>query len=226
MIRLLPLIEEDLLNTDTQHDPSSVPGNCEDGQVNSQLNCTDKHRQLSASELIQRHQKGVWRYLRMLGCDSSTADDLTQETFLRVLRRDEFVQHSEAATSSYLRRTAYNALVSMHRKTSRVHLTPDSNSIDEVWNRWAGKDLTGDITVDILRECLSKISERSQKALQMRFGEGSSRLEIADALKITDHGARNLMQRAKEKLRNCVQSGLAKREAEAEQLADFTETQQ
>ena len=114
--------------------------------------------ELSPGELIDRHQRGVWRYLRMLGCDSSTADDLTQETFLRVLRRENFVQHSEAATSSYLRRTAYNLLVSMHRKQSRMHTTPDASAIDEIWNRWAGKDLAGDLAVDILRGCLELLS--------------------------------------------------------------------
>ncbi|MEM0926231.1 MAG: sigma-70 family RNA polymerase sigma factor, partial [Planctomycetota bacterium] len=70
---------------------------------------------LEPAELIRVHQRGVWRYLRMLGCDEATADDLTQETFLRVLRRTDFVQHNENATAGYLRRTAYNLLVSRHR---------------------------------------------------------------------------------------------------------------
>ncbi|MEM9827870.1 MAG: sigma-70 family RNA polymerase sigma factor [Planctomycetota bacterium] len=163
---------------------------------------------LAPAELIERHERGVWRYLRMLGCDSSTADDLTQETFLRVLRRDNFVQHSDAATSSYLRRTAYNLLISMHRKHSRMHTTPDAGAVDELWNRWAGKDLAGDLAVDVLRDCLAKVSERARLALKMRFAKNSSRAEIAEALGISEHGARNLMQRAKEKLRDCVQGEL------------------
>ena len=173
--------------------------------------------ELSATELIERHQRGVWRYLRMLGCDASTADDLTQETFLRVLRRDTFVQHSESATNSYLRRTAYNLLVSMHRKQSRMHLTPDAATMEETWDRWAGKDLSGDVTIDILRNCLQQISERARTALTLRFSTDASRLDIAAALDITDHGARNLMQRAKEKLRTCVQSQLDALDASEEE---------
>lgn len=146
----------------------------------------------------------------MLGCDDSTADDLTQETFLKVLRRPSFVQHSEAATAAYLRRTAHNALVSRHRQLSRVHLTADAATMEEVWNRWAGKDLSGDATVDILRECLKHLTDRARMALTMRFEGSASRLEIAEALGIGDHGARNLMQRAKEKLRQCVSDGLEK----------------
>lgn len=165
-------------------------------------------KQLAPGELIEKHQRGIWRYLRMLGCDSATADDLTQETFLRVLRRDDFVQHSDSATSSYLRRTAYNLLVSDHRKHGRVQTVGEPLVLDEVWNRWAGKDLTGDLAVETLRTCLQTLTERAQLALKMRFADGTSRVEIGEALGISDHGARNLMQRAKQQLRTCVEERL------------------
>ena len=168
--------------------------------------------ELTPEELICRHQHGVWRYLRMLGCDAATADDLTQETFLRVLRRKDFVQHSDAATSSYLRRTAYNLLVSQHRKQGRVQTVMEPAVLDEIWDRWAGKDLTGDRAVDALRQCFSALSERAQTALRMRYRKQASRIEIGNALNISDHGARNLMQRAKQQLRKCVEAKLTRDE--------------
>jgi len=148
----------------------------------------------------------------MLGCDAATADDLTQETFLRVLRRKDFVQHSDAATSSYLRRTAYNLLVSQHRKQGRVQTVMEPAVLDEIWDRWAGKDLTGDRAVDALRQCFSALSERAQTALRMRYRKQASRIEIGNALNISDHGARNLMQRAKQQLRKCVEAKLTRDE--------------
>jgi RNA polymerase sigma-70 factor (ECF subfamily) len=42
----------------------------------------------------------------------------------------------------------------------------------------------------------------------MRFAEDASRVEIGQALGISDHGARNLMQRAKQQLRQCVEEKL------------------
>ncbi len=145
----------------------------------------------------------------MLGCDCARADDLTQETFLRILRRKSFVQHNDSATASYLRRTAYNLLVSDHRKNKRTQSVPESSLIDEIWDRWAGKDLTGEIAVDALRECFSELSQRAQMALTMRFHQEASRVEIAKVLKISDHGARNLMQRAKASLKQCVEAKLS-----------------
>jgi RNA polymerase sigma-70 factor (ECF subfamily) len=42
----------------------------------------------------------------------------------------------------------------------------------------------------------------------MRFKEQLSRNQIAAALEITEHGAKNLMQRAKQQLRTCIESKL------------------
>jgi RNA polymerase sigma-70 factor, ECF subfamily len=186
-----------------------MPQFADDGETQSN-HPADDASDSSPAGLIRRHQKGVWRYLRMLGCDSSTADDLTQETFLRVLRQDNFVHHNDAATNAYLRRTAYNLLVSLHRKQKRVHTSVEASEIDEIWNRWAGQDLSGDLAIEVLQDCLSQITERAQMALRMRFGKGASRNEIAEKLGITDHGTRNLMQRAKAKLRECVEEKLNK----------------
>ena len=185
--------------------PDFADRECPDGDwLSTELNPGE----LEPHELINRHQRGVWRYLRMLGCDESTADDLTQETFLRVLRRESFVQHNDSATSGYLRRTAYNLLVSRHRKLGRVKTVAEPAVLDEIWNRWAGKDLSGDAAVEALKSCMGKLTERAQMALKMRFGDEASRIEIGEALGITDHGARNLMQRAKQQLRLCVEEQL------------------
>jgi RNA polymerase sigma-70 factor, ECF subfamily len=170
----------------------------------------------TAEELVRLHQAGLWRYLRMLGCDASLADDLTQEAFLKVLRQDNFTQHSDEATSAYLRRTAHNLLVSLHRKGGRKKTSFTSDPLDEIWDRWAGRDLSGDVAIDALRECMQALTERAQLALRMRFADESSRSSIADALEISEHGARNLMQRAKQQLKDCVQQKLKDEQNDAE----------
>ena len=100
-------------------------------------------------DLIAQHQVGIWRYLRVLGCDAVLAADLT-------------------------------------------------------WDRWAGQD-NGDQLLENLRDCLKLLSERARGALEMRFRQRLRRLEIARSLEITEHGAKNLMQRAKKQLRQCVE---------------------
>jgi RNA polymerase sigma-70 factor (ECF subfamily) len=40
----------------------------------------------------------------------------------------------------------------------------------------------------------------------MRFRDDHSRADIAKALEITEHGAKNLMQRAKQQLKECIEN--------------------
>ena len=158
------------------------------------------------THLIETYQAGVWRYLRALGCEAALAEDLTQDTFLAVMQRP-FQEVSPAATSAYLRKTALNMLISHERRAGRVRAVEDIEQLDRTWSRWAGAD-DGEAVLDHLRDCLRRLTERARLALEMRFRGDHSRAEIADELKITEHGAKNLMQRAKQQLRECIDNKL------------------
>src|SRR6187397_2729110 len=112
--------------------------------------------------LIQTYQTGVWRYLRAMGCESSLADDLTQDTFLAVLQRP-FVDVSPAATTAYLRKTALNMLISHERRAGRMRPVGDVELLDQTWTRWAGDD-NGDAALQHLRDCLKRLTERARLA--------------------------------------------------------------
>lgn len=152
--------------------------------------------------LIQQHQAGVWRYLRAMGCESALAEDLTQETFLKVLEKP-FQDYNKTATAAYLRKVAYNLFISHLRRNGRLKILENIEQIDAQWNRWTNGD-NGQELLDALRECLEHLKQRARSALEMRFNERRSRAEIAAALEISEHGAKNLMQRAKKQLRTCI----------------------
>lgn len=154
-------------------------------------------------KLVETHQAGVWRYLRALGCSPAEADDITQETFLAVLQKP-FDDYNRAATAAYLRRAAYNLFITGKRKAGRVNAVEDVEVFDESWERWVTND-NGEAMLDALSECLKALTERARWALEMRFRDKLTRLEIADHLDITEHGAKNLMQRAKKQLRSCIE---------------------
>jgi RNA polymerase sigma-70 factor (ECF subfamily) len=158
---------------------------------------------LDAERLIRDHQRGIWRYLRVLGCDPALADDLTQETFLSVLQR-KFEDYSPAATRSYLKRTAFNAFISLKRREGKVVAVENVELLGEAWNDLV-RDDDGDELKSLLEGCLAELSQRAHWAMQMRYRDQLSRVEIASHLKITEHGARNLMQRAKQQLRECME---------------------
>ena len=55
-----------------------------------------------------------------------------------------------------------------------------------------------------LDECLKTLVERARLALDQRYRQQQSRREIAAALNLTEDGAKNLLQRAKQQLRICI----------------------
>jgi len=162
--------------------------------------------EVDVTALVARHQSGVWRYLRALGCDASLADDLTQDTFLEVLRKP-LVEYNDQATGGYLRRVAHNLFISRRRRDARMTITEHAEDLEPAWMRWAGFD-NGDNAIDALMDCFSRLTPRAQHALRLRFTSENSRQAIAESLGISEHGAKNLMQRAKAQLRECVESKL------------------
>ncbi|MDA7977917.1 MAG: sigma-70 family RNA polymerase sigma factor [Pirellulales bacterium] len=158
---------------------------------------------VNMGELIEKHQVVLWRYLRVLGCEPSLADDLTQETFLAVLTKP-FEDYGDQSTLKYLRTVARNLLISRHRRESRCKLQAQIDHVDLIWDRWTGDD-KDDLPLVALRECFNKLREKAQTALNLRFRERKTRKEIAEAVNMSEHGAKNLMQRAKRALRDCVE---------------------
>ena len=161
---------------------------------------------IDAARLIDEHQAGIWRYLRALGCDSSLADDLTQDAFLALLRQP-FEERSPAATAVYLRRTAYNLFISHHRKHGRMLAMENIEEVDQNWTSWAGDD-HGESLLAALGQCLQTLTERARRAVELRYRDRASRQHIAAELEMTEHGARNLLQRTKQKLRGCIEAKL------------------
>ncbi len=153
--------------------------------------------------LIKQFQAGVWRYLRAIGCPTSLAEDLTQETFLRVLQKP-FVVYDDTATAAYLRRVAFTLFVSHYRRQPKTVEAIDFELFEQAWVRWVQDD-NGEEMLQSLRDCLQKLSPRIRKALKLKFADQLSRAEIGAHFNMTEHGAKNMIQRAKKRLRECVE---------------------
>jgi RNA polymerase sigma-70 factor (ECF subfamily) len=80
---------------------------------------------------------------------------------------------------------------------------------EAAWLRWAVKD-DGAELMAALRSCLQSLTERVRQALDLRFSRGQSRAQIAATLGMSEDGAKNLLQRAKQQLRECVERTLAR----------------
>jgi RNA polymerase sigma-70 factor (ECF subfamily) len=163
---------------------------------------------LDVTQLVRQHQADVWRYLRYLGAAPTEAEDLTQETFLEVLRKP-FQQRSSAETAAYLRTVARNRLLMQRRSQSRKPATIDVDQLDDVWVATTGSTGSLDPYLEALRHCLeTSLDERQKSAIAMRYQDGDSRQEMASALQLSADGVKTLLRRARQALRDCIQGRL------------------
>lgn len=153
--------------------------------------------------LVRQHQAGLWRYVRALGADTSTSDDIVQETFLTLLEKP-FEYRGPAATDSYLRTVARNRYISLCRKTGRQVLMDEFEQLESDWQDLV-KDTDGEELLWALRGCFSKLTPRARQALTLRYRENCSREDIAAALNMAENGIKTLLRRSRDKLRDCLE---------------------
>lgn len=151
--------------------------------------------------MIRTHWAAVRRFLRLLGADGPTADDLAQDVFVVALRKGVATREPEAA-SGFLRATARNLFRASRRRRRSVPL----EDLEQVWSE---EERDVDRRRDALRRCQGRLTDRVQQALRLAYGERRSRAEVAQALGILPGGVKSMIRRAHRKLRECVERTLA-----------------
>jgi len=158
------------------------------------------------ASVVRRHQVGVWRYLRSLGCTADRADDLLQETFLVAFRR-RIEDRGPAPMRRYLRRTARHLWLQHLRQIGRRREEALADAVDTLWERDAEED-DGDEVLAALRGCVAALGDKARAAVNGAYAEGLSRDELAARLGMKANGVKTLLQRSRAALRECVERRL------------------
>ena len=164
------------------------------------------------AELIRVHQAELYRYMRYLGAKEDVAEDLVQETFLAAMRSNHApVDEPPNVAAAWLRGTGRNLFLTYCRRQRRNPVKLSSDFLREADNRWASvflRDGDGFDYVEALRRCVAGLNGRKRSAIDMRYKDGKSRVEMASALGITENSVRSLLQRVRAALANCVERRL------------------
>ncbi len=167
-------------------------------------------RSQDVAALVDAHHRTVWRYLRYLGCEPAVADDLTQETFLRVLERP-FEERSRNETAAYLRTVARHLFLDQVRRSKLIRTVEDIDQADAAWER-AGAD-DSDARQRALEECLEALEGKARRVLTLQFRERRSGAQIAKALRISAANVRVIAHRARAALKACIAGKMRERGA-------------
>jgi len=147
-----------------------------------------------AEATIRRHWAAVRRYLRVLGADAATADDLAQEAFVVALRKG--IEGQDAGTAAWLRGTARNLLRNQTRKLAPVYL----DVAEAVWEQRGDAD----DRQQALRDCMTRLTERGRTAIELAYGQRQSWAQIGATLDLQASGVKTLLRRCRDTLRACI----------------------
>jgi len=147
--------------------------------------------------IVERYWDRLYRWLCRLTRDASTAEDITQETFLKAFPA---IQRFQAGSNlkAWLFRIAHNNFVNQRRaiRHNRVPMVPE---IAEDRNGPVGDALSKEAML-LIAEAVAKLPSDFRGALVLRIEERLSFRDIAEVMGITEETARWRVFKARQKL--------------------------
>jgi RNA polymerase sigma-70 factor, ECF subfamily len=193
------------MGTPVHEDGTSVEGAAAAGQPSDEgvMRAVQAGNVDQLGVLFRRHSRRVFvQCLRMVG-DPDAADDLVQETFLRVFRyRDSF--RGTARLSTWLHRIATNVCIDHLRARERpVTASPEPDAQDTTDTAFQFTESEG---VAVLRDALDKLPRDKRELLTMCRLEGLSYGDMAKRLGVTEATLRVRVHRAMKDLKTTFDS--------------------
>lgn len=153
--------------------------------------------------LVDRYQDKVFSYIMMLVRDRQLADDIFQDTFLKIIRTIKAgVYHEEGKFIQFAMRIAHNLVIDHFRKAKRLPMVdPTKDDYDLIDNTRVADPsveemiITEQIYSD-LRAMINILPEEQREVLQMRMYSDMSFKEIADATNVSINTALGRMRYA------------------------------
>jgi RNA polymerase sigma-70 factor (ECF subfamily) len=148
-------------------------------------------------QIVGRHQRSAWSAAYAFTGDATEAEDLAQEAFLRVLKA-ALRYEATASFRTYLYRIVTRLCLDHVKKKRPIY----TDSLPEP--RAAGQS-PHDVIVALecrqqVEQSLEKLPASQRLAIVLRYYEGLSYVEIAEALETTVKAVERLLARAREKL--------------------------
>jgi RNA polymerase sigma-70 factor (ECF subfamily) len=162
--------------------------------------------------LIQDHQGAIYGYLRSRLSQPADAEDLTQEVFLRwYLNRQRF--DASQKVRPWLIGIARNVLLE-HLKRLRnrkeVAWTELCLQLEQLIDFPDDDDRYVELLPHLPR-CLEELGPSARQALTLRYQANLSLVQIAEQLHRSEGAVKLLMFRARQALRQCLQSKVNRR---------------
>ncbi|MHB8303772.1 MAG: RNA polymerase sigma factor [Acidobacteriaceae bacterium] len=160
------------------------------------------------SALATEHSALLFRVAFSVLRHASDAEDVVQETFLRVLKHQRKLAEVENPRV-WLVRIAWNLALDRKR---RLRATPLVEEAEEILRRHASAEATAEVTLGAAEGCvrilrmMDKLPRKEREALRLSAIEELGTAEIAAVLQTTESSVRSCLFRARQRLRERMET--------------------
>ncbi len=175
------------------------------------LNSYLSGNQAAISTLINRHRKRVYDYINMMVKDRDQADDIFQETLIKVMRflgEGRYVENGKFV--SWVLRIAHNQVIDTFRHNKQKNTINESEAGYDLINTARFSDVSiedklvsSQIEEDV-RKMIDYLPEEQKEVVIMRYYMGNSFKEIADQTGVSINTALGRMRYALINLRKMI----------------------
>ena len=153
------------------------------------------------SLLVTEYRRGLYHFLLGLVHDPELADDLTEDTFVKLLvKRPRNTEKSSFRTWLYT--IGRNLAFDHFRRQGRRRALDGADFAAPEWALPSPEELYGKETdAALLRACLDRLENRQREALYLRFFEEFEVSDIAKILHMRPQNVSALIYRAKKSLK-------------------------
>lgn len=151
-------------------------------------------------DLVERHLPPVTRYASYVLRDAAQAEDVAQESFVRLMRKAPDWQGGGASVRTWLFRVALNLCIDHKRRRM-------AEPLDTIEDMADTDDGDIDHSIDLqrsVRTAISDLPERQQTAIILIHYEGFSGAEAAETLDISVEAVESLLARGRRALRQSL----------------------
>ena len=153
--------------------------------------------------LLKRHQQRVFSYIYSVVRDNDVADDIFQETFVKVIMTIRQGRYSVSGRfGAWLSRIAHNLIIDYFRQQKSENTVSADNEEVDVLNRrelcdGTVEDFLCNIQIeDDVRRIVAALPESQREVLEMRFYKDMSFKEIAEVTNVSINTALGRMRYA------------------------------
>jgi RNA polymerase sigma-70 factor, ECF subfamily len=145
--------------------------------------------------LYVRHMDAIFRYIYYRVGQDVEAEDLTEEVFIRAWEALPTYQIGQFPFTSWLYRIAHNLVIDHHRKR-KAEPMPDLELHHSGSTRSNEDQVMQSLDSEMLVEALTHLDPEEQQVVLLRFVEGLSHREVAEAIGKSEGASRIIQHRA------------------------------